>query len=142
MGKALKVSQEELLEHSEIKVRLLKHYLEAYVNILGHSQHFDRLYFFDLFCGPGIYNNKGEGSPIILLKEIKKLKQESSNWNVNQTKFNCYFNDIESSKIESLKSAIRNLNLFHEDWGNLEFRNLDYKNTHYCPVINQRYSVD
>ena len=48
-----------MYEHSEVKVRLLKLYLERYLNILTHSPFFTDIYVYDLFCGEGMYEEGG-----------------------------------------------------------------------------------
>ena len=52
-----------LLEHSQAKVRLLRTYLVNYLSVLTNATSVKRIRIFDLFCGRGIYDNDGEGSP-------------------------------------------------------------------------------
>ena len=47
----LKESQTSMYEHSEIKVKLLRLYLEQYLNVLYKSPCFDIVFVYDLFCG-------------------------------------------------------------------------------------------
>lgn len=127
MSGNLKVSQEELMAHSEIKVRLLKKYMEAYLNILSSSQHIRDIYLFDLFCGPGIYQNGGEGSPIIFLREIKLAFENIILRKTLSTKFHCVFNDIDSGRMSVLRENIQNENLENPAWGDIEFSDRDYQ---------------
>ena len=57
----MKDSQINPYEHSDIKVKLLKLYLEKYINILALAKGVNKVEVFDLFCGEGIYNNGKEG---------------------------------------------------------------------------------
>jgi len=101
---ALKESQIYLQEHSEVKIKLLKLYLEGYLSILHHSYTVNDIYLFDLFCGEGIYDNGGKGSPIIILETICGVQKEKQ----NITKFHCHFNDIDPDKIDKVKKHIYN----------------------------------
>ena len=69
----MKDSQINPYEHSDIKVKLLKLYLEKYINILALAKGVNTVEVFDLFCGEGIYNNGKEGSPVIILRLIKDI---------------------------------------------------------------------
>lgn len=69
----MKESQTTMFEHSEVKVKLLNRYIQKYLNILSRAQGFEKVQLFDLFCGEGIYQNGGEGSPIIFMKAIKDV---------------------------------------------------------------------
>ncbi len=54
----MKESQLLPYEHSEIKVRLLKLYLDRYIHILALARGVDDVHVYDLFCGEGIYDNQ------------------------------------------------------------------------------------
>ena len=66
-----KKSQINLLNHSEAKVKLFGDYIQKYLNIICNDGYTKAIHIIDLFCGPGIYENGGEGSPIIALKKVK-----------------------------------------------------------------------
>ncbi len=66
-------SQTMLLNHSKAKIKLLSKYLEKYLNIISNDGFTKRISVFDLFCGEGIYENDGEGSPIVILRVLKEL---------------------------------------------------------------------
>jgi three-Cys-motif partner protein len=68
-----KDSQVKMYQHSEVKVRLLKLYLEKYLNILTHSPYFNEINIYDLFCGEGMYEDGGKGSPLIILETIRVI---------------------------------------------------------------------
>lgn len=65
--------KKNLLDHSEIKVRLLSVYLKRYLNIISNDGYTERIKIYDLFCGEGTYENNGEGSPLVILRAIKDL---------------------------------------------------------------------
>jgi len=116
-----------LRPHSEVKIRLLKLYLERYLNVLTQSKYFGDIQLYDLFCGEGIYDGDGKGSPIIILETIKNIFY-SNNSDVKTTnKFNCLFNDKEKWKVEKLRNEITNRNLHYSDIGKLNFSQKDYQ---------------
>lgn len=119
----MKDSQLIMYKHSEVKVQLLSLYIEKYINILSLSQYIDYIILFDLFCGEGVYENGGKGSPIILLEAISKLPI-SNNF---QNTFQLYFNDIDEYKIEKLKAEINKRGLRSRRIESLTFSSLDYK---------------
>jgi three-Cys-motif partner protein len=122
---ALKESQTSMYEHSEVKIKLLKLYIEQYLNVLYQSPYFDEVFVYDLFCGEGIYENGGEGSPLIILGAIKNIycSQKDS---VIKGKIHSHFNDINQEKIEKLQTIIRNKNLTCPELGSITFSSKDY----------------
>ncbi|NTW56844.1 MAG: three-Cys-motif partner protein TcmP [Chlorobiaceae bacterium] len=96
-------SQRNLYPHSEIKVELLRIYLEKYFLVLGHSTQIKKIYVYDLFCGPGIYENEKQGSPLVILNEILKVLDKGI---CSEAKFECFFNDTDSERILILKDYI------------------------------------
>lgn len=123
-----KDSKKNLLNHSEVKVRLLSEYLKRYLNIIANDGFTQKIKIYDLFCGEGIYENDGEGSPLVIMRAVKELHF------VNVAKLNkipsidCYFNDIDSKKVKKVENAIKEKSLYYSDYGNLEFDKLDYQN--------------
>jgi three-Cys-motif partner protein len=124
----MKESQKTMMQHSEVKIRLLKLYLERYFNILSNSEYVGDINVYDLFCGEGVYENNGKGSPIIILETIKNTYYTNKAKGTSNDKFNCFFNDIENWKIEKLKDEIKTRNLHYPEIGNLNFSNNDYRN--------------
>lgn len=122
----MKDSQLNPYEHSEIKVRLLKLYLEKYANILALAKGVNEIQVFDLFCGEGIYENGKEGSPVIILKLIKDIYYRHRN--ISSVKFNCNFNDVNKGKIDKLTQYVSDKNLHYSEIGTLNFINEDYQN--------------
>src|SRR5450631_900733 len=95
-----------LLDHSEIKVRLLGLYLKRYLATISNTPYNEKIRVYDLFCGEGVYQNGGEGSPLVILREIKALK-ESGVIKGGMPPIDCQFNDLDPKKIEKVKTAVR-----------------------------------
>ena len=106
----MKESQIKPYEHSDIKVRLLKLYLERYINILSLSKRVEEVDVFDVFCGEGIYENEKQGSPLIILKILKEL-QSKNRVAGKGVKFNTFFNDFDSAKIKKLSNHVEQYKL-------------------------------
>lgn len=124
---ATKESQVNLFDHSEIKVKLLKLYLERYLNIIGLSPFFKDVHIYDMFCSEGRYDDGGEGSPIIILKTIRSIIEDPVQGPKISSKFHCQFNDIDKQKTDKLSQLIANESLHDPKMGNLQISNLDYK---------------
>ena len=124
---ATKESQVNLFDHSEIKVKLLKLYLEGYLSIIGLSKHFKDVHIYDMFCSEGRYDDGGEGSPLIILKTIKTILDDPKTGHQISSKFNCQFNDIDESKTGKLNQIINDEGLHESRMGSLTISNIDYK---------------
>ena len=93
-----------LFNHSEAKVRLLGEYLKRYLNIISNDGYTKKIHIYDLFCGEGLYENGGEGSPLVIMREIKDLYFKNVSSYPNLPKINCFFNDLDtSSTLTNLK---------------------------------------
>jgi len=123
----MKESQQIMMQHSEVKIRLLKLYLERYLNVLTQSKYVGDIHLYDLFCGEGIYDDDGKGSPIVILETIKKIFYANKSSGNKTDKFNCLFNDIEKWKVEKLQKEIANRKLHYSEIGKLSFSQKDYK---------------
>lgn len=120
-------SKNNLFDHSAAKVRLLKEYISAYLGILANADWIREVYLYDLFCGPGRYEDKGEGSPIVLLKEIVRAHEFVANPRKKPTFFKCLFNDKDTEKVARLKKNILNESLDISNYGYIKYRTDDYK---------------
>ncbi len=123
----MKDSQKKMLPHSEVKIRLLKLYLERYLNILTQSKYCGDIHLYDIFCGEGIYEDGGKGSPIVILEAIKNIYYSKKSTCDNSEKYNCFFNDIEKWKVEKLQKEITNRKLHYTEFGKLKYSIKDYK---------------
>lgn len=124
---ALKDSQKIMLQHSEVKIDLLRRYLEKYLSILSNSTFVDDIYIYDLFCGEGIYEGGGKGSPIIIIEVIKNAYFSRKNKDPNPSKCHCFFNDHDGEKISNLINEIDERKLHHPNIGECEYSINDYK---------------
>jgi three-Cys-motif partner protein len=135
----LKESQLLLQEHSQIKVTLLKKYIESYLNVLGRSQYYNEIHIYDLFCGEGIYPDNGKGSPIILIDSIKSVKESSDNEMLKSTRIMCHFNDNDSSKIEKVKKYWEDNKSQYSSINEINFSSEDYAD--WVPKLRERLTT-
>jgi len=119
-------SQTNLLSHSEAKVKLFGDYIQKYLNIISNDGYTKVIHLYDLFCGPGIYENGGEGSPVIALKKIKNTYFSYIHNKEKELKINCYFNDIREEKIHDLGRNITENKLYYKSYGSLNLSSKDY----------------
>ena len=122
-----KKSQLVMLDHSKAKVLLLQKYLEKYLNIIVNDGYTQKINVFDLFCGEGVYENEGEGSPLAILKTLKDLHFINKAKHKDIIKVDLYFNDKDEFKIEKLKSIVTDKKLHFEKFGKIVYRSKDYK---------------
>jgi len=115
-----------LLDHSEIKVRLLGLYLQRYLAIISNLDYNNKIRIYDLFCGEGMYENGGEGSPLVILRTIKELKQ-SGVIKGQLPPIECQFNDKDVSKISKAEESAKNKELYDETIGKITFTAKDYE---------------
>lgn len=142
----MKNSQINPQEHSEIKVLLLRKYLEKYINVLSLAKFVNEVEVYDLFCGEGIYENGKEGSPIIILKLINEIYQRNKDLVTGNINFKCCFNDLDTSKINKLKEILTKNELHIDEIGSIDFSNADYKEIkkklfNRKPITNRRSFV-
>lgn len=119
-----------LLNHSEAKVRLLGEYL----NIISNDGYTKRIKVYDLFCGEGLYENGGEGSPLVTLRQVKDVHFVNDKKTITPPKIDCHFNDVDGRKIEKVRQAIKDKSLYYEEFGEVEFTSNDYQ-TEYEKLI-------
>ena len=118
----MKDSQKNMLEHSKVKVRFLKLYLQRYLNIMNASKIFSKVHIYDLFCSSGIYENGEKGSAICILETISDIQSEK------YCEFRCVFNDKKESKILQLNTYIQEHGLNKIENCIIETNSFDYKN--------------
>lgn len=116
-----------LLDHSEVKVRLLGEYLKRYLNIIANDKYTQRIKIYDLFCGEGEYENGGEGSPLVMLRAVKDIHFSNASKRNVIPFIDCHFNDINAQKVEKVKNVIQKKSLYYPKFGSIEFTTNDYK---------------
>lgn len=83
--------------HSKAKVDFYKTYLERYVAILCQSRFIKHIRIYDVFCGMGIYEDGGKGSPIVAYDTIKGIYDAHKV--SNETDILLTINDISEKRI-------------------------------------------
>ncbi|SFT15748.1 three-Cys-motif partner protein TcmP [Sphingobacterium wenxiniae] len=132
--KKKKKSQHNLFEHSEVKVKLLGTYLQKYFNIMSNTPFVNTVHYYDMFSGPGIYEDGGHGSPMIILRELKQAHFRSKARTVDlSSQYKCIFNDKDTEIIEALEKNIKEAKIHYPEIGTLEYSNKDYKEI--CPDV-------
>ena len=122
-----KDTKRNLLDHSEAKVKLLGAYINRYLNIICNDGYTEKIKVYDLFCGDGIYENGGHGSPLVIMKAIKDVHYVNVAKSKKIPKIDSLFNDINSKKTKNTEDAISSKSLYYPYFGKLEFKNEDYK---------------
>ena len=118
-----------LLDHSQAKIKLLGEYLKRYLSIISNDGYTEQINIYDLFCGQGLYENGGHGSPLVILKCVKDNFFTIINLRQNKLpKINCIFNDIDNTKTKILVDAIEEKKLHYNNIGSLTISNNDYQN--------------
>lgn len=97
-----KKSQNTMLAHSRAKVEFYVKYLERYLPIMSLTKYVSTINIYDVFCGRGVYDNGGEGSPVRALKAIVEAKKKYP----SNTTFILRLNDYDQNNIDSVKRYI------------------------------------
>lgn len=118
--------KKNLLGHSEVKVKLLGYYLDRYLNIIANDGYTSQIHIHDMFCGEGLYDDGGAGSPLVILKAIKDLN-EVTRLNRHTLPVSCYFNDKEQWKINKLTTVVETKNLHNDKYGEISYSQEDYQ---------------
>lgn len=90
--------------HSKAKVDFYKTYLERYVAILCQSQYIRHIRIYDVFCGMGIYEDGGKGSPVVAYDTIKSIYEVHNI--ANNTDISLTINDISTERIAIVNEYI------------------------------------
>ena len=97
-----------LQPHSKAKVDFLKSYLGRYLRILNRVSYIQKINLFDVFCGMGIYDDGGKGSPIVIAEAICEIAKTEPNL---LQKISLHLNDADKIKIENVEKHIEQNNL-------------------------------
>ncbi|MCC6327826.1 MAG: three-Cys-motif partner protein TcmP [Acidobacteria bacterium] len=114
-------------EHSAAKVRLLGSYLKRFLSVIANDGFTRQIKIFDLFCGGGIYGSDGEGSPIVILREVEGLYFSRKARSQDSPKIDCHFSDLDATKVENLRNSVQLKNLHAPEFGNITFQCRDYR---------------
>ncbi len=87
-------------KHTQIKHKLLSKYIVPWSKILGK---FYNLIIFDCFAGRGRYKDGEDGSPLIIMKTIAKIKK---NLKTSPKKIKCVFIEKSEKNFQNLEKEI------------------------------------
>ena len=90
--------------HSKAKVDFYKTYLERYVSILCQSKYIHHIRIYDVFCGMGIYEDGGKGSPVVAYDTIKSIYETHKI--TNNTEITLLVNDKSEARIARVQKYI------------------------------------
>lgn len=90
--------------HSQAKVEFYKTYLERYVAVLCQSKHINHIRIYDVFCGMGIYEDGGKGSPVVAYDTFKSVFETHNI--ANNTEIELVINDKSDTRIAKVKEYI------------------------------------
>jgi three-Cys-motif partner protein len=113
--------------HSQAKVEFYAEYLKRYLRILYLAKHIKQINIYDVFCGMGIYEDGGKGSPVAAFDAIKAFLSDEK-LKKNDTQISLVVNDVEQQKIESVKKYI--------DFNNQGFCDVKYHNMDIDAMFN------
>jgi three-Cys-motif partner protein len=105
MGKKNNVKN-TLQIHSQAKVEFYATYLNRYLRILCLAKPIKRINIYDVFCGMGIYEDGGKGSPIVAFDAIQNIFADEKLEIAHDTQITLIVNDKEQQKIEQVKNYI------------------------------------
>lgn len=94
-------TQANVFEHSQAKLDFYRNYLWRYLNILLHDNFTSKINIYDIFCGIGIYEDGGKGSPIIAMEAIKNAIAKHPSKIITLT-----INDVEKEKVNTATNHI------------------------------------
>jgi three-Cys-motif partner protein len=100
MNKKVDVKR-KLQIHSQAKVEFYEKYLSRYLRILCLAKHISKVKIYDVFCGMGIYENGGKGSPIVAFDTIKTIFEENI---LNNTQVSLNINDKSEDCIKRVQN--------------------------------------
>ncbi len=122
-----KNSQKNLFEHSKAKVDLYGKYLSKYLSVISRDGYTKQIHIFDLFCGEGIYDDGGKGSPIVALETVAEVETKHPS---KMTPISLLLNDINATKIEKLERIVIEM-------GCPSSCKIRYSNLEYSQILDQ-----
>jgi three-Cys-motif partner protein len=99
------IAKSELKVHSQAKIEFYVEYLKRYLRILSLAKDIKRINIYDVFCGKGIYDGGGKGSPIVAFDAIKELVSEEK-FKKTGTQITLIVNDKEQQNIKQVRDYI------------------------------------
>jgi three-Cys-motif partner protein len=89
-----------------LKLEIFQGYIREWLPVFLSKKKFDSIYIFDFFAGPGKDCNGVEGSPLIIIDEIKKYLSDPQSPYTGNVSIQLFFNDDDSDKTLSLQDEV------------------------------------
>ena len=130
-------TKNNLFEHSAAKVELYTKYLERYLVILDKNEYVGKINLYDVFCGLGIYENGGKGSPVQAFELVKKLKDQGR----ISKRIALWLNDFNPRRVDKVKHYIED-NYPGQNYCEVKYTSLDagdcLQEIHRCIIKNKK----
>ena len=100
------IHSEKFDDATQIKLLILQEYLKEWLPVFlkARKKWWKDIFIYDFFAGEGYDIDGNEGSPLIILKELKVYQEDIIKEGLN---LKLLFNDINPNKIEKLKTHIK-----------------------------------
>ena len=105
-----------------LKLEIFKGYIREWLPVFLSRKTFSVLNIFDFFAGPGKDCNGTEGSPLIIIDELKQYLENPKFSLASDIEIKVLFNDADPNKIASLRKEISQENIFAVEATNLSFK--------------------
>jgi len=93
-------------EETKLKLEIFRKCFREWLPVFLSKKSFDTINIFDFFAGPGKDCNGIEGSPLIIIDEVKKYLSSPKLPYTDKVSINLFFNDDNHNKIMSLEKEI------------------------------------
>jgi len=93
-------------DETKLKLEIFKGYIGEWLPVFLSKKSFKTIYIFDFFAGPGKDLLGQEGSPLIIIDEVKKYLSNPELPYANKVSVRLFFNDDDGRKILSLQKEI------------------------------------
>lgn len=125
----------EQKEQSAIKTAIVANFYATYINIIKNSigKECDRLYYIDLFAGPGKYKDGKASTPLKVFDIIEKQNLVD--------KISCVFNEKENDFFCRLKENLESHSVFKKIKFKPNIFNLDANNVPIDNILNKQCPI-
>ncbi len=93
-------------DQTKLKLEIFRRYTREWLPVFLSRKTYDSIDIFDFFAGPGRDSEGVQGSPLILIDEIKKCLANSRLPTAGNISISLFFNDADPDKIQSLQREI------------------------------------
>jgi len=109
-------------EETTLKLQIFQGYIREWLPVFLSRRSFRTIHIFDFFAGPGKDCNGVEGSPLIIIDEIKKYLSDPELPDANKVSIQLFFNDDDPDKTLSLRNEIAQKDISFVKISNQEFK--------------------